>query len=334
MNRDRRGRWSASAVRVGAARWAAIGGATLAGACVAVDPAPNGIGAARLDAAPPSVAVGDSLRDSLGVPYRIRGTAYDANGNVVPTAVFRFSYVPFTPDTAAGALIDSALVVDSATGAVRAANRFLKNTSGVAISSGRVFARVGATLQFADTIQIVPRANAVTPTPATYTLRYDCSDPGTFPIPDTASAGGNPRSNVSRPFQLVVKGDSVGTTVPVRRWLVRWSIDSAPAAPIPSVALTKTVNVPAIAFVSGAGDQTFNYDTTDGTGTSTVRVRIRPSALGTAYSADTVFRVLVRADVIGAGGVRLPSTPRGTFTVLMSRTTKPLFTNVAGCPSS
>lgn len=300
---------------------AAAGVATLAGACVAVDPAPNGIASARLDPAPPSIALGDSLRDSVGVAYRVRGVAYDPKGNVVPTAVFRYSYVPFTPDTASGAVVDAALVVDSATGAVRSLGRFLKNGSGVAISSGRVFARVGATLQLADTIQIVPMPDSVVATTPTDTaLRYDCRDTRTTVVQSDTLLR---IRNTAGPFTVTVRGDSLNTRVSVRRWLVRWSIDSVPRTPVPTVnvtptALTPTV-VPAIAIIANGSDVPIRYDTTDASGVSNVRLRIRPTALGPSY-ADTTFRVVLRADVIVGPGQAVRASPvQGLFAVRLSR---------------
>lgn len=301
-----------------------------AAACVRIDPAPNGVAAARLDAAPPSVALGDTLRDSLGVAYRVHGSAYDAAGQSVPTATFRYSYVPFRPDTTAGAVVDTALVVDSATGAVRATASWLKSGNGVGISSGRVLARIGAVIQLADTIEIVPRPNALVATAAVDTLRFDCTDPRlTFVQRGTTDSVGTFVNTVG-PFTVVVRGDSLGTSVPVRRWLVRWSLDAVPA-PVPTVALASGGTVPAIGVITNALDRIVSYDTTDGTGTSNVRLRIRPTALGKTYVADTLFRVTLRADVIAGAGVPVSGSPaRGVFSVLLSRRSVPPPSTSAG----
>ena len=310
---------------------AAITVAATAAACVQVDPAPNGVASVRLDAAPPSVAFGDSLRDSLGNVLHIHGIAYDATGKVVPTAVFRYAYVPTTPDTTTGAVVDTALKVDSATGAVFA-------TKTPVAGSGRVFVRLGSTIAVADTVQIVPRARSITATTVLDTLRYDCTDPRLDPqqrpASDTINALNDFRfENTVGPFTLIVSGDSLGNTVPVRRWLVRWSLDSVPATPIPLDSISPGYKVPAIAIIANGADQLLSYDTTDATGTSNVRLRIRPTALGKTYVADTLFYVRLRADVLAAGGgtPAQGSPARGTtFVVMLSRRSVPPTGSTAG----
>lgn len=298
----------------------AVVAAATGGACVAVEPAPNGVGSIRLGFVPPAIALGDSLRDTLGHALQVHGIAYDASGRVVPTAQFRYSYVPYTPDTAVGAAADTALVVDGATGAVRATAKWLKYGDSVGISSGRVFARIGSTLEVADTIQIVPPPNALTDSVPTDTLlRYDCRDPRTTAVPDTTPAFRF--RNTAGPFKVTLLGDSLGKQVNVRRWLVRWSIDSiVPAIKVPTDSLTPSIRVPAIRIIANGADQLIGYDTTDASGTSNVRLRIRPSLLGPPAFADTSFRVVLRADVIGGAGIPVTGSPvRGVFAVRLSR---------------
>nr|MDQ6925466.1 hypothetical protein [Candidatus Eremiobacteraeota bacterium] len=287
----------------------AVGSAVTGVACVRIESAPNGVTSVRLDPSPAAIILGDSFRDSLGVPTRVRAVGYDASGNPVATATFRYSYVPYVPDTSAGAVIDNALVVDSATGAVRATKTWVK-------SQGRVFARIGATLQLADTLQIVPRPNLLLATPATHTLRFDCTDPRAGVVPEDTLLS---YANAVGPFTVVVKGDSMGTSIPVRRWLVRWSVDTVPAA-VPNVTLATGKSVPAIAIIRNANvDRVINYDTTDAmTGTSSVLLRIRPTGLGKSYVADTLFRVTLRAEVFT--GTPVSGNPaQGVFSVQLSR---------------
>lgn len=298
----------------------AVVAAATGAACVPVDPAPNGVASIRLDFAPPAIALGDSLRDTLGVALRVHGIAYDASGRVVPTAQFGYSYVPYTPDTAAGAVADAALVVDSVTGAVRATAKWLKSGDSVGIGSGRVFARIGSTLQVADTFQIVPPPNAILDSVPTDTLlRYDCRDPRTTLVQDTTPY--LRFRNTAGPFTLTLRGDSLGKQTPVRKWLVRWSIDSIiPAIKVPVDSLTPTIRVPAIRIITNGADQTIGYDTTDASGLSNVRLRIRPSLLGPPTFADTSFRVVLRADVLTTGGKPVASSPvRGVYVVRLSR---------------
>ncbi|GJG85109.1 hypothetical protein tb265_02900 [Gemmatimonadetes bacterium T265] len=290
-----------------------------AGACVHVDAAPNGITSVRLGFAPPAIALGDSLRDTLGNAIPVHGLAYDASGRVVPTAQFRYAYVPSTPDTTGGATIDAALVVDSATGAVRAAPAYLTRGDGTRIVTGRVVASIGSNLQLADTLQIVlPPDTVVVTAPTDTVLRYTCADPGTSLFPDTTLPF--KVRNAAGPFTVTVQGDSAKTQVGVPRWLVRWSIDSVvPAFPIPTVAATPLINVPAIAISSNAADQIIGYDTTNASGVSSVRLRIRPKALGPSL-VDTSFRVVLRADVIvGHRSVVPGSGQQNVFAVRLSR---------------
>lgn len=305
--------------------------AAAAAACVRIDTAPGGVASTRLAAAPPSVALGDSLRDSTGAAVRVRGVAYDANGAETPTAEFHYSYLPYRPDTTAGATVDTALVVDSATGAVRATGKWVQ-------MQGRVFARLGSGgIQLADTIQIVPPPTtlAVADT-ATVTLRYDCTDDRRALVSRAANTPDTLLVNAAGPFTLSVQGDSAGTLVGVRRWLVRWSIDTVTATnPIPTVALASGAKVPAIAIATAA-DALVAYDTTALTGTvgtSSVFLRIRPTELGPAFSADSLFDVTLRADVIRGAGRAVPGSPvRGVFRVRMRRSSHPLVPDVARCP--
>ncbi len=316
---------------------AGVRGASCAGAlvgafataCVAVDPAPNGVASARLDFAPPAIALGDTLRDTLGLVLPVRGVAYDASGRLVPTVTFQYSYLPFTPDTAAGAVVDTALVVDSVSGVVRATRTWLKSGSSAGISSGRVFARIGKEIQLADTLAIVPRPDSVVVTAPTDTVvEYDCRDPRATATQDTT---GVHFRNAAGPFTVTVRGDSLGTRVGVRRWLVRWSVDSAPKRPIPTDSVPGQRRVSAIAVIAGGVDQIIGYDTASaGTtaGISSVRLRLRPAVLGPAY-ADTSFRVVLRADVITGRGIPVAGSPvRGVFAVRLYRRSN------LGCPTS
>ena len=302
--------------------------AAYAGACVHIDTAPGGIAATRLAGVPPSIVIGDSLRDSVGAAIPVRGIAFDTKGAETATAGFRYTYIPAAPDTTTGATVDTALVVDSVTGAVRATRTWVKQT-------GRIFARIGSTIQLADTFQIVPRPTAlVTGDTATVLLRYDCTDDRAGLVQRQASDSVTTLVNAAGPFALTVKGDSAGTLVGVRRWLVRWSIDTVTAAnPTPTVTLASGAKVPAIAIAT-ATDALIAYDTTAlGSGTSSVLLRIRPTALDPAFNNDSLYTVTLRADVIRGAGQAVPGSPvRGVFRVRMQRNSHPVVPNVAHCP--
>ena len=298
---------------------------TLAGAvllaavgCVKIDTAPGGIASVQLQPAPPAIALGDSLRDTVGAVVRVQGTAYAVGGGTVATAEFRYGYVPLIPDTTAGAVIDTALVVDSATGAVRATRSWIR-------ASGRVIARTGSLVQLADTLQIVAPPDSLIAAPNSTTgitldtLRFDCTDPRLTVVQRATTDSVGTFVNTVGPFTLLVRGDSAGIRVGVRRWFVRWSLDTLPA-PVPTVTLSTGRMVPAIGIVTNTADQYVRYDTTDASGNSSVRLRIQPPGLGKTYSPDTLVAVTLRADVIRGAGVPVNGSPaRGVFRVLLSR---------------
>lgn len=285
-----------------------LGGALAALAatgCVRVDPGPNGVAAARLDATPPSIVAGDQLRDSLGAVTTLRALVFDASGRPAPTAPLRFAYVPSLRDTLQRLVPDTALVVDSLTGAVRATRPFV-------LARALVAARAGGRIQLVDTLDIVPRPDsALVDTAVTLALRYDCTDLGTVlrQRPLAAAANGFDTAfvyNALGPFRVRVRGDSLGgsagstvaTRVNVRRRLVRWRVDSGPAVPayrLPTGGPADTVAP--LAVVSAAADRLLRFDTTDVSGLSAVRLRIRPAGLGRATVAATDFTVRLRADV-------------------------------------
>lgn len=304
---------------------AAVLAAAAAAACVRVDTAPGGIASTELARVAPAIALGDSLRDTTGAAVPVRGVAYDPNGAAVATAGFRYFYVPLPVDTTRGAAVDTALVVDSATGAVRA-------TATWVAQRGRVFARLGSGVQLADTLDIVPPPDSVVVTPPADTvMQYDCRDPRTQLAQDTTV--NFKARNTAGPFTVTVRGDSLGTRVGVRRWLVRWSLDSVPKQPIPTDTIPGVRRVPGIAVISGSVDQTIGYDTASSTGASSVRLRIRPRVLGVSYSPDTSFRVVLRVDVIRGAGVPVAGSPvrgdvlgRGIFAVRLYRASN------EGCP--
>lgn len=286
--------------------------------CVRVDPGPSGVASARLDEVPPSIVAGDVLRGVAGDSVAVTVQAFDESGRRLPTAPVRFVYVPSLRDTLNRLLVDTALRVDSLTGAVHATTPFT-------LSRGLVAVRVGDRLQLVDTLDIVPTPNAATTDTAvadTFALRYDCADTSRVlsQRPLTAIPGGIDTLyafNAVGPFRVRVFGDSAGTRVPVRRRLVRWSLDGAPMVPPASPAGgSGGAAVPALGIVSDSADRLLTADTTDVTGRSGVRLRVRPNALVPAALADDVtFRL--RADV-QPGPVPIDSNPR-YFSVRLQR---------------
>jgi hypothetical protein len=311
-----------------ARRALAAGGAlAAAGACVAIETAPGGVQSARIGPTPPSIVAGDVLRDSTGAATAVTAVAFDENGNPVETARVRYTYVP-TADTTNTGIPDTALVVDSVTGVVRA-------TLPLERRQGRVAAVVGERLQLIQTIEIVTRPDSMVPEAFTPpVLRYDCSDPGSFPLPVPDTGSTRFEYNTVRLPAVTVRGDSLGRLVSVRSRLVRWDVDSGPfaAGRIPRVALVAggRDSVPAVAVVAGAADILRPLDTTSTAGVSAVRLRIRPAALGNATVPAREFTVRVRAR--GQPGPRALANETLYFRVRLERTTTPIRGATTSCP--
>ena len=273
-------------------RSAALAAGAACAACVPIETAPNGVQSARFDAPPPpSIVAGDVLRDSAGVPTALRAVAFDGDDRAVETARVRYSFVP-AGDTAAGTR-DTTLVVDSATGVVRA-------TRPLGRTQGRVAAVVGERLQLLQTFEVVFAPDSVVPaTDTIVVLRYDCTDPRAAidAAPDTGT--GFRYNAVALPQVTVSGADAAGTRGGIRSRLVRWDVDSGPFAggriPLAAPVAGGRDSVPAVAVIGAASDVRRPVDTTAAsTGTSTVRLRIRPQALGRDAVAARDFTVRVR----------------------------------------
>lgn len=302
--------------------------ALAAGACVAIETAPGGLQSVRFEATPPSVVVGDTLRDSAGAVTVLRALAFDENDRLVATAPVRFAYVP-TPDSTGAVRNDSVLVVDSLTGALRATRPLVR-------PQGRIAARVGDRFQLIDTLEIVIAPDSlVSATDTTRVLRYDCTDTraAIFPVPDTGSAR-FAYSAVTLPAVTARGSDATGQRVGVPSRLMRYDVDSTPFWPgaIPRVPLTPGArdSVPVIAIVGGTTDRLRALDTTAAaTGASTVRLRIRPSALGRDVVPARDFTVRVR--VRGQPGPRALANDPLFVRVRLSRNPTPLANRPATC---
>lgn len=267
--------------RVRAAATAALASVAAVAACVQITAAENGVQAIRFDPVPPSIIAGDVLRDSLGAPVSLRAVAFDASGQPVPSAAFRFGFLPLGRDTVTGA---PALIVDSITGAVRAAEL-------PRVAQARLSARYGARLQTLDTIAIVRRPTRLaraTPEDTLVTLSYLCTDVSTELRLD-AQFG-----TVSPSLAVRLTGDSVGSTTPVvvPSYLVRYRI-TAPTS-IPRGTSPYGDARPALYLTTGRNDRPINFDTTSTTGQTLTALRVIPTLLPRAAAADTT-RVTVEA---------------------------------------
>lgn len=295
-------------------------GAALA-ACVKIDAAPGGIASVRIDSTPAAIAAGDVLRDADGIPVPVRGIAFAENGDRIATAPVVYTYVPVT--RAPGA-IDTALVVDSTTGAVRATRTFIA-------ARGYVAARFGGTLQLLDTLEIVPRPTAlqvdtiasVGAGQSTDVLYFSCADTTTQRTVRSRTPGDSTAVNTYAPLAVQVLGDSAGKPLPSRRWLVRWRIQAdsvdAPAARYLTTPhrTARGDTVTPLAILASGIDRRLRVDTADANGTSTVRFGIAPLLLGSDSLRAMSFRAIITASV--ARGPSADSALMRTFHVRLSR---------------
>lgn len=206
----------------------------------------------------PSVVVGDTLRDSLGVVAPIRGVVRNAAGDIITDARPTFLYADFTKD--------SALRVDSLTGIVSAR---------ATVAAGRIAARIGSALQVVR--------------PLIATVRPDTIVPGTPPsalilslLPDTGRA--RAQGNTTGDIGVLVQNRQGAAPVGVNGWLVSFRLIK-PANP--------TNDTTRGAFLVADQLNPSVLDTTGVDGGASRRVRIRPAlfpvAQGTARVTDTVI---------------------------------------------
>ena len=133
---------------------------------------PDGIGALQFDGAPyPSVVVGDSLRDSLGIVRPLVATALSNDGNPLPNADVVFS----SPDTVVQIFEDGVVY-----------GRRL-NPGGAAV---RLFASVGSLQSQPASLFVVPRADSIARAVEADTTTTSVSEELAFSLfGDTAAIG-------------------------------------------------------------------------------------------------------------------------------------------------
>ena len=280
----------------------AVAAAAGAAACVEIAAGPGGVASIRLEPLPlpPSIVIGDTLRDSTGAVLRLRATAFNENGDTVSGAPFRFLFVPISRDTL---LSDNrAVVVDSLTGLVVAAGpRFI-------VPQARVGVRLGDRLQLLDTLEIVPRPKrllrAATNGDSARTLVFDCRDAaGVAPFStalDTATArrigvSGGSIGNVTTLSTLLVGDSATRDSVPVRSYLVRYELLTPTT--VPTVQLERGTR-PAIGIIDGGADNAIRFDTTNSGGAAEPRLRVfSPGLTRATFPRDTI-PVTVRATAI------------------------------------
>ncbi|MBI3790963.1 MAG: hypothetical protein HY275_08800 [Gemmatimonadetes bacterium] len=211
------------------ARWLAAAGLVLGAACSDLTTVSSGPTSMTIDSLPyPSVVVGDTLRDTLGVVTPVRAKVYDgANKPLVGTAVRFFA-------------LDTGVRLDSVTGRVVGVNR----RTGV-----RIVANLG-------TLQTLPRTLIVANRPDTAIN----PDPVTRLVYVTV-----PRTDPANSFSLHVKigswpavPSSTAADSVSEGWLVRFALTRVPTTAVDSAMLTGGIaNTPwAITDATGVATKT------------------------------------------------------------------------------
>ncbi|HZF67190.1 MAG TPA: hypothetical protein VEZ47_04050 [Gemmatirosa sp.] len=288
--------------------------ATGAAACVRIETAPEGVTSARLRDVGPSIVLGDTLRDSLGQASPLRAVAFGQGGDTLGSTGIRYFAVPIGTDTLPGGVLP--VTVDSVSGVVVARPT-------LTAPRVRLSARLGARLQLLDTVDLVPRPDSMGVASGASTspggLAYLCADDRR--TLDTVLVDGRLVGTASRPLGARLSGDSAGTRVGVRRYLVEYTIDAGRA--VPAGLAPHGDRRPALYVTPAAIDVPMRFDTTGTDGTTRPRLRVVPTLLPRSAWPDTVdVRVTARARVAGRNGpefvgapviytvrlVRLPST--------------------------
>jgi hypothetical protein len=219
------------------------------------------------------VAIGDSLRDTLGVVQPIRVLVRNNQGAILEDAPVRFLYVQSARD--------SALEVDSTTGVVFAARRTGSGETQIA-------ARLGTAFQVLIPIR-------VTNAPDTAFAVRDTVLNTT--VPDTGRVGAE-RNSV--PVQMQVQyEDEAETLRGVADWLVRFAVVEPANEQNDS---TRAV------FLVNENYRPARLDTTASSGLATVRLRARLEQLFVPGSGVTSDTILVEA-VAWRRGVPIKGTP-------------------------
>jgi hypothetical protein len=268
-----RGRWLALTVGMGA---------VVALSCTDISSAPNTPFSIEFNRAPsPSVVLGDTLFDSLGVPTPLRAIVFNAQGDTIHGAAVTYhvvsydSVLPTDP-----AFRDSVpLTVDPTTGVVTG-----KSGSMFAGDTARVYAQAGKIQS--NTVTIMATRNpgllaGVVPVVDSFTLSFITLD----------------TLHLSTPFSVrLTAGD---TAVP--RYLVRFRIVQ------PATAVNDTSYV----MLTNGDRRRSELDTTDATGVASRIIRIRRAnfPFGKAADAAGVIRdtIRVRASAYRLHGTLVPA---------------------------
>jgi len=243
---------------------------------------------ASIEATPlafPSIAVGDSLRDTLGVAYPVRAVVRNIQGDVIEDAPIRYLYVQAARDTA--------LEVDSISGHVRVLKR-------PASGPVQIAARFESALQVLIPLRITSDPDTVFRTESTRIVGF---------VPDTGRRGAD--ENSAAVSVRVQYRDDADAAQNVGDWLVRFVV-VRPANP--------TNDTTKAAFFMNDNARPTSLDTTDASGLASRRLRMRPGILFPAGS-PTSDTVVVEAR-IWRRGVPVPGAPVRIAVPVLSPSTR------------
>jgi hypothetical protein len=278
------------------ARWLALGAGialVVAGACNDAPSDPNTPFSIEFNRAPsPSVVLGDTMFDSLGITAPLRARVFNGQGDEIVGAKVTYHVVAYANvDSANPAFIDSVpLTVDSVTGLVIG-----KTAPVYAGKKARVYAQAGKLQSTTLTVTAArhpDRLVAVSAPTDSFTLSF--LDPESLPLAP------------AMPFTVRVlhtNGAVTAADSAVTDYLVRFKIV------YPAAAATDTSYV----MLTNGDRKRSELDTTDASGNASRQVRIRRLNFPFARAAgeDGLIRdtIMVEARAYREGGQLIPDSP-------------------------
>lgn len=231
--------------------------AGLAG-CGSINTDPGAVAAIQFDSLPsPSVVVGDTLRDTLGVARRLRATAFNLEGQPITGAMLRYR----SPDRG--------VRVDSVTGIVTA--------DSARATPARIIAQAGGLQSAPDSLYVVQTPDSILAVNPRDSLLYSLRDS---------------TLNVSPALSARLVHRSGGTLDPVQQYIVSYAV----------VYPQDTLRAQLVGDNSYRGSR---LDTTDATGTTGRRIRIRPvNLVSTTDSVIVLATARYRGRVVAGAPVR------------------------------
>lgn len=227
----------------------------------------------------PSIAVGDSLRDTLGVAQPLQVLLRDLAGDIISDLPVRFLYVQNARD--------SALVVDSVTGYVWARSRPTGTPT-------QISARFGSAIQILIPVKVSKAPDSLSLISAQEILQFN---------PDT---GATARDENSALIEVKLQYDSSGTLLNTADWLVSFTV-------VRPKNLSNDTTAAAF-MIDELLPRPSQLDTSSSTGIASRRVRVRADSLFAPDTVEVAVRVFKRGALItgdSALRVSIPLLQRG-----------------------